>query len=212
MSLNIRIFLGNDTYIPITGMTHCWVRILAGGGGGGGCTSIVNQSSVGGSGGSGGYQEQFFTAAQIGSSRDVTVGTGGAGGTAGNNAGSAGGNSLFYILNTQGGSGGQGSPTQGAPTVITAIGPQNTISGDLSVPGGNGDNGFVLSTALVSSGKGADSLLGMGGKAQGNGNGATNGWSATGYGSGGSGGTTVGSCSASGGNGAPGIVIIHEYY
>lgn len=66
-----QIFTSSGTYTPSTGMAYCLVRIVGGGGGGG----VGGGASAGGAGGG---AEVLLTAAQIGASKMVTIGAGGA--------------------------------------------------------------------------------------------------------------------------------------
>src|SRR6266516_2600538 len=88
----IQKFTSNGTYTPTAGMKFCIVEAVGGGGGGGGCASAaVNIGAGGGGGGAGGYSLVRLTAAQVGVSQTVTMGTAGSAGTSGNNAGGNGG-------------------------------------------------------------------------------------------------------------------------
>src|SRR5258706_1789348 len=86
-----QVFTSSGTYTPTSGMLHCIIECIGGGGGGAGTSSVPGSAGAGGGGGSGGYSRSYKTAAQIGASQTVTIGTGGTGGAAGDNNGISGG-------------------------------------------------------------------------------------------------------------------------
>lgn len=208
----IQVFTASGIYVPSPSMTTAVIECQAGGGGGGGAASqaVAGQNAAGGGGG-GSYSRKFVTAAQIGSSQNVTVGAAGAGGAAGNNNGIAGGNSSVGTLcTTNGGLGGIGVVSAGNGTIVAggAVG-----TGDFSVRGGAGSQGFpnILTTSFpATGGYGGNSVLGVGGPSITTGQPGNAG---SGYGSGGSGGSSFssGAIAQPGGNGSPGIVVITEY-
>ena len=106
-------FTSSNTYTPTSNMKYCIVECIGAGGGGGGISaSSTGTGAAGSCGGGGEYAVGIFTAAQIGSSQSVTVGTGGSGGTSGSTTGGNGGNtSLGSLISANGGTGGSG----GAP-------------------------------------------------------------------------------------------------
>jgi hypothetical protein len=203
-----------------TKATYPWlrairVRLIGGGGGGGGAaTTISGVVSVGASGGAGAYAESFITdISGLSASETVTVGSSGAGGAAGNNAGSAGGTSSFgSLVSANGGNPGGGGSSITTPGILGSVNSQTTATGDLTIAG-PGQSGFTFAIAgFLASVRGADSSLGTGGDAIFTA-GGSNGNAGTGRGSGGSGGVNVESqvTTRSGGNGAPGIVIVELY-
>jgi hypothetical protein len=203
-----------------TKATYPWLRAMrvkvqgAGGGGGGAATTISGVVSVGSSGGAGAYAESFITnISGLSASETVTVGSSGAGGAAGNNAGSAGGTSSFgSLVSANGGNPGDGGSSITTPGILGSVNAQTTATGDLTIAG-PGQSGFTFAIAgFLASVRGADSSLGTGGDAIFTG-GGSNGNAGTGRGSGGSGGVNVQSqvTTRSGGNGAPGIVIVELY-
>jgi hypothetical protein len=210
-----QVITSTGTYTPTSGMVYCDVELIGGGGGGGG-VAAANQN-CGSGGAAGGYTKKIFTAAQIGASQSVTIGTGGAGGVAGDNAGSTGGTSSFgAYLTATGGTGGDGG---------------YAIGGSISIYGGFGGNGGVGSGGDVNtvgeyghdaiwyyqSGVGQNGTGGDGGCVYFGGNGGEFGnlsgsIDATSYGGGGGGAVTSSpSISKAGGNGYAGICIITEY-
>lgn len=178
------------------------VTIVGAGGGGGGSTN----SGQGGGGGCGGGGIKYINNLVIGSVISYTVGAGGTGGSPGG-SGSSGGTSSFggYITATGGaggsasGSAGNNGGNTGADIAIDSI---NYAASAIS--GGNGGGGarfsFVDQYFLTSfGGVGAvkPSLPGH----------ASNGGNASGFASGGGGSSSYGA-NASGGNGAPGLIVI----
>ncbi len=183
-SVVVQKFTASGTYTPTAGMLHCIIECIGGGGGGGGTGGSGTTTNVGSGGGSGGYSRLYTTAAAIGASKAVTIGTAGAGGTAGANAGGAGAaTSVGVLCVANGGGGGGGSASSGT---LGAAGAGGTAGGGSSYFGG-GANGQV-STASAT------------GIAAGN------------YGSGGGGAASNSTTTAfAGGAGSIGFVIITEF-
>jgi hypothetical protein len=103
-------FTSSGTYTPHAGLLYADVELVGGGGGGGGTVSPpASNINVCGSGGAGGYARKVFTAATIGASQTVTIGSAGtAGSTAGTNGGTGGTTTFGSLLQATGGAGGQG--------------------------------------------------------------------------------------------------------
>ena len=211
--IGFKVWTASDTYTPTTGMTAALLGTLGGGGGGGGCgNSSAGGQSYAGGGGAGSLSLKRVTAADIGTSKAVTIGAGGAGGAAGNNAGTAGGDtSIGSLCVGKGGTG--GSAVAGATTGSGAGGAGGVAgTGDITGTGENGEagsgNGTIV-TLLGRSGRGGNTFLGSGGTpqtVQGGGN------AATGYGAGGSGGASRNNNgTAAGGNGSNGIAFVLEF-
>lgn len=137
-----QVFTSSGTFTVPTGITAVKVTVVGGGGGGGGYssgTSVV--ASAGGAGG--GVAVKFVTGLTPGGTVSVTVGSGGAGGTAG--TGTAGGTSSFGAsASATGGNGGAGNTT-GVPTANSSGGAGS--SGDINITGGRG---LGFSSYLVS--------------------------------------------------------------
>lgn len=219
-SMNIQVFNNSGTYTPTVGMIYCTIECIAGGGGGGGITAtIITTINAGGGGGAGGYARKTVSAATIGASVAITVGTGGAGGTtAGTNGSNGTSSSVGSIVSSTPGSGGTGSAT--ASTSIFSLGGIGGIgsSGDINATGESGQPGFGLYDAITFEmslgGAGGMSYFGgaasyIGGTASGA---SANGNSAVAYGSGGGGAYNTRSATAqSGGSGSAGVVIITEF-
>lgn len=196
------------------------IIIVSGGASGGGAAdSTAGNIAVGANGGGGAYMHAIIAASRLGATETVTVGAGGA--AVANSAGNAGGISRFsasgsqYILCT----GGQpGTNLADGSTVGLATGGIGGSS--VAWPGAywtvlkvqNGQQGDIsrrLSGTEVITGKGGDSLHGMGGTMAGNGVG----FGAIGVGGGGSGSVCINGASGNyGGGGQTGICIVRTYY
>lgn len=209
----IQKFTSSGTYTPTPGVTKIIVEMVGGGGGGGGAPAGSSTSnSVGGGGGSGAYMLASITSPAA--SYAITIGTGGAAGTTGQ--GTSGGSTTFGSLVTcGGGSGGYTGTASGAPNAagggFGANAPTATgVTVILSMGGGFGQPGYMISGGSGNGGNGASLRLGNGGFGSANGTGSVG----NGYGSGGGGAltSTTNTTQQNGGAGAPGIVIIYEYY
>jgi hypothetical protein len=203
-----QIFTGNGTYTPTSGMVYCIIECVGGGGGGGGAAnSGAAQQSLAGGGGGGGYSRLVATAATIGVSKAVTVGTGGAGGLNTGATGTAGNDtSVGTLCIGKGGSGGGGTAT-------TFLGGAGGVAGtgDLTSVGGAGGGGAATAAAgaTMCSGQGGSSVLGGGGLGHIN---TTAGGAGGAYGGGGGGAASNNAGGAvAGGAGADGVVFITEY-
>jgi hypothetical protein len=197
---------GSAFYTPTTGTNKVLVKAIGGGGAGGGAygTDGSHITCCGG-GGAGGYAEGYFTSSFSG----VTVTVGAAGvGASGASGGNGGGSSFGSLLVVAGGSGG----VYELPTVTPAPGGAGAAApttGYLKEAGGAGQQGYYVSSTLPFGGAGANSPLGAGGASS---LGTQGGTAATGYGAGGGGGSNGNSQAANtGGNGAPGLVVVYEY-
>jgi len=191
--VNTQTFTSSGTYTPTSGMLYCIIEAV--GGGGGGVTTGASNISSGSGGGS--YTKGLFTAAQIGSSQTVTIGTGG---TAGN-AGVA--TSVSTLVVTTGG--GIGVSITVASTPGGSGGAAGSVAGGkliMAIPGGDGGPG-QFTTNGQGSGFGGASFYGLSCKGAASGSAGNAGKS---YG-GGASGTQNGTAAS----GAPGIVIITEY-
>ncbi|MCA3315199.1 MAG: hypothetical protein ING06_19280 [Roseomonas sp.] len=201
---------GTSVYTPTPGTVFVDVEAVGGGGGGGGAVvSGAGNCSAGLPGNAGSYGKSRFFSGFSGVT--VTVGAGGAGGTGA--AGGNGGTSSFgALMSCPGGPG--GGP--GAAQAGSASGANGNVSGVpsganvMSARGGIGGSSFGQTTGQIAvSGFGGPSVFGPGGAPP-----ATNlpGQPANAPGAGGSG--TFGqqnSLALTGGNGAPGLVIVWEY-
>lgn len=205
---------GSGNHVIGPDCNNMYVTVVGGGAGGGGCTSVASASGAGGGGGSGAKCERFWANVAPSSSFAYTVGANGAGvsGAAGGN----GSNSTFtgpggVVLTAPGGVGG----TLGtAATTLTARqggdGGALATNGDINKGGNPGLPGIVLipASAIGVGGNGGSGTFGDGGLGSTT---AGNGAAGTGNGSGGAGAFTGASAVRTGGNGAPGIIIVEEY-
>lgn len=210
----IQTFTASGTYTPSGGMLFAVVEAQAPGGSGAGCGAPSN-TQVGGApgGGAGGYAKKTLLAAAVGASKTVTIGLPGAAPSAGGNNGNAGGNVSFgAILSATGGSGAIAAGASG--TMITNPTPGGTATGgDINIAGSSGLPAWGVREAggnyTIDGGFGGASVLGPGGSAALNTDGAA---PAVGYGGGGGGGMASPASSARGGGaGGAGCVIVTEY-
>jgi hypothetical protein len=212
----VQTFTSSGTYTPTAGMVKCIVEVLGGGAGGtNAVASNANQTSVGGGGGAGEYRKSIFDATTIGTSQVITIGNGGAQLTIG-------GDTTFgSLITSKGGKTSLVGSTSAAPYSNNAGGlVQNAGQGGNIVvtPGAPGFDAFGIFTSpnwLFVSGQGANTIYGAGGEGStvsGNIPANYNGINAEGYGSGGGGGASLtGGGPATGGTGAPGLVIVTEF-
>lgn len=217
VSITAQRFTTSGTYTPTTGMIYAVIEGVGPGGAGGGSTGAITDIKSGGGGGSGGCSRIVVSAATIGASKAVVIGTGGVG--ASNAAGGAGSGATTVgatILVANAGSGGalnNGSTAFGAGGGGGAAG-----TGDLFFSGAAGAFGILYFTpanapTLALGGAGASSCYGGGASAPA----ASTGQTAAGLGgvvpgSGGSGGISYAlATNTAGGNGANGFVLITEY-
>lgn len=144
-----QVFTTSGTYTPSTGMLYCDVEVLGPGGGGGGAAATGAATiAAGGGGGAGGYSRKIFTAATIGASQTVTIGTGGAGGAAGNNAGSNGSASsaLGLLISATQGLGGAGCAAGVIALAAGGVGGTG-VGGDFVITTGSGGPGVGSNVA-----------------------------------------------------------------
>nr|DAK85318.1 MAG TPA: hypothetical protein [Caudoviricetes sp.] len=211
--LNIQTFFTSGTYTPTPGTKRVIVEMVGGGGGGAGSRAAPSgNTSLGGSGGAGSYLKAMYTSGFSGV--QVTVGSGGNGGTVSNPYASNGSASSFGSLcSAAGGSAGEpAGPSNSYPFTTTAAVVSNAHSGSgiiFATPGSGSGSSVAMDEFTRIGFPGASSQFGAGGYIT-----ATDapGIQGTGYGSGG--GPTVvtsGKSAVAGGKGANGIVIIWEY-
>lgn len=182
------------------------VTVIGGGGNGGSATTQTpSAASIGGGGGSGAFAQTYYDAPAL-SPLTITAGAGtnsfGAliSCTAGSN-----GSSVTNSVSSTGGAGGAVTPS---PTIQIAI---NGFSG----AGGNTPGGGLTGNTNTEQGGGANTFMGYGFGGNANGPGTLNGQNGFGFGSGGAGGRrmpTAGNGTNPGGTGAPGVVIVEEFY
>jgi hypothetical protein len=215
---NIVKFTASGTYTPTSGMRYCTVECIGGGGGGGGAVGSGTFYTWGAGGGSGGYSRLTASAATIGASQTVTIGTAGAAGAAaGGNGGAGGATSVGTLCVANGGSGGGGAD-QTSKLPQPGLGANTTGAvGDITGAGAPGQGGGVIGGGnWATGGAGAPGVFGGGAysttaltTAAGGAAGATG----TNYGSGGSGGQAMAQATnRAGGAGATGFVVITEHF
>jgi hypothetical protein len=207
----------------VTGQSFLIVEIQAGGGGGG---SANTNAAMGGGGGGGGYawKKIGYTSAQLGTTENVTLGTGGAGGSTSGagTIGVSGGSSSFGTTSFMTACGGAGGTTGGTLTFVVGGVGGATTSGDFGINGQPGGPAGAMAAvvsggAVLSGGKhaggGGHSFMGRGGQpwfAAASGQ-TRSGDTGVGYGAGGNGGMGVSGTSACGGPGTGGWVRIWEF-
>ncbi len=219
----MRVFgVGASSYSPPEGVKAIKITVVGGGGGGAGAVTSTSQEFVGaGGGGAGGVCQKVISYDQLEPHYAIDVGAGGSGGSASPTAGTgarngeAGGlssvSSETLLLSCGGGQGAIEDKASISATAFSGGAGGVASGGDLNLLGQRGGSGLTRGDVSFQTGNGygGNTILGLGGPFQ-NGNGSA----ATGYGSGGSGcGMIPGFVlNRSGGDGAPGIVIIEEYY
>jgi hypothetical protein len=213
----VQVFASSGTYTPTANMVKCIVEMVGGGGSGGGAGNGGSAQGASG-GGSGGYLKALLTAAQVGASQSVTIGTGGVGAVSGPSNGNSGGTtSLGSLLSCTGGGAGQ-QPAGGSGGVAGGSGGTPTVSTGTAILTLTGQAGsYGMQNFLAVSGNGGSNPLGLGGVQVG-GNatppGNVAGQAGTGYGSGSGGaidGVGGGDTAKGSANGQSGIIIITEY-
>jgi hypothetical protein len=213
------------TYTTPTGVRALKVTVIGGGGGGGGVDgqATASTNAYSGGGGGAGYATAFIATAEA--SYTYTVGSGGTGGAAGNNAGAAGGTTEFknagstVIISATGGGGGAGdlgttstSSVAGTPGIgsITGLGSPGGVIGEGTSPMSTGYGRTINGTVYNVNSSGYCPIIGGG---------VDNVAQATGanaaiYGEGGGNvrTTTASANNYAGGNGFAGLIIVEEYY
>lgn len=195
-------------------LDHIVVEVIGGGGGGGGTFATgTGEQAAGGGGGGGGYSRKVFLAADLPASCTATVGAKGVGvsgdsGTAGV-ASSFAGTGITTVQGGGGAGGTRGADTTGVNRNEGGAGGESS-GGDLNAAGQGGGLGSVISGQRVPAGAGGNAGNGSGGARAAN---DAAGYNANGYGGGGSAASSTPNIAArAGGDGAPGVVIISEYY
>lgn len=209
VTINVQTFTSSGTYTPTTGMSYCIIEGVGGGGPGVGVSGIGGQVQTGSGGGAACYVRSLFTAASIGSSQNIIIGSAGLGNSGVGVPGTA--TTVGSIFSAGGGpvgtSFGAITNTYYPSTIGSNIGSATGI-GTIIIPGGSAAGQVTLAQFVSASpsGTGGNSYFGAGGAGTiaGNNN-------AVGYGAGGSGGANNGGGATAGGQGGPGFVIITEF-
>ncbi|HDP7111438.1 TPA: carbohydrate kinase [Escherichia coli] len=213
--LNIQVFYSSGIYNPTPGTKKVIVEMVGGGGGGAGAAAADSNSiAIGGPGGAGSYAKAQFTSGFSGV--NVSVGSGGMGGTTSNPYASSGGASSFgNLVSAAGGDSGKpAGPSCSFPfsTVAATVSASPSGSGVIvGTPGEGAASSIALSTVVSVSSPGGSSRFGAGGFITAYG---ANGIDGAGYGAGGGPvATSTGkpNTALAGGNGSMGIVIVWEY-
>lgn len=189
-------FTADGTYTPTTGMAYCLAIVVGAGGAGGNATG---EDAAAGGGGGGGTAIELLSAATVGASQAVDVGT-----TSGSSS------SLGALLSATGGSAGANdASTSTAGTVIGGAGGIGS-GGNLNIAGGPGGASIKAGTTSItmSGGNGGISCFGGGGLGTSSDAAGNPGRE---YGGGGAGGVAAGASDRSGGAGAAGVVYIIEF-
>ena len=219
--IGVQIFTsGSGTYTPTTGTGSIVIELIGGGGGGGGVASpggsLVNLAA---GGGGGGYLWKRLTTGFSGAS--YSVGGAGTGGSAGNNAGSAGGDTTFgpvggVTYTAHGGNGGGVSSGLTPPWIGGAAAGGSAVNGDVNVTGGQSGRAIAQSSSNGESSFGGSSVFSMptvGAGIFAANSSAAGPSAANGIGGGGGGAIAMGTGGAqAGANGTAGIIRISEYH
>ncbi len=214
------IVTASGTYTKPAECLAILVECIGAGGAGGGTPVTAGsgngQSAAGGGGGGGAYAAKMIS--NPAASYSVTVGAGGIAVSA--SAGGAGGDTIFgsNVVVAKGGSGGGVGgvdigvfPDTSGPAVNG--GDSASCVGDIVMDGGSSSGGYLLRATYPQAGSGGAAALGGGVRLSAPNNGTFAGHVGNQYGGGGSGSAAATSASAQlGGTGAPGVIIVTEFY
>ena len=209
----VQTFTSSGTYTPTANMKYCTIEVVGGGGGTGGCVAPTSgNGNVGSGGGGGGYARKTVSAATIGASQAVTVGTGGtAGNTSGTNGGAGGTSSVGSIVSATGGAGGGGANFSGTIFLDQGVLGGVGSGGDINCHGGPSTSSLYYAGGCLCS-SGGNSYFGGGAPGTAFYANSIPGTAGTTYGGGASGGGAVYNTGAvAGAVGGAGVVIITEY-
>ncbi|AOK32159.1 MULTISPECIES: hypothetical protein [Burkholderia] len=196
------------TALPATSFVE--IECQGGGGGGGGVLANGTQPAAASGGGGGSYGFGRYSSGF--SNLAITIGQGGAGGAAGNNAGANGGtSSAGSLISAPGGFGGVGGAPTSPPFFNGGTQQGQAPSGHTYLPvyGGVGGIGMAMGNLNVAGGAGGASYFGPGAQPFSNSGGL--GGINMGSGGGGAAISAPSALSAPGGAGQGGMVIIREY-
>jgi hypothetical protein len=189
-----------DTTAKIAaGVKAIKVTVVGGGGNGGSSAPGSPLTGYSGGGGGGGAAIEWITIPSIPAPVAITAGSGtnSFGAFCSATAGATGGVFTGGVATALGGAGGSGS------------------GGNINVVGDAGGYGMVIAPAASVGGNGGNSILGGGARPifnPGGTNSVTSGIAGSNYGGGGGGGGKNATTQFAGGTGAPGIVIVEEFY
>ncbi len=218
-----QVITSSGTYTKPAGCIRALWQIQAPGGGGSGAQATSSQVVVGKGGAAGEYHELLVNMSNV-FTVSITMGAAGSGGVAANGSGGSGGDIAIgtgltgSTLTIKGGDAAGTPQASGTSALIDGLGDaaRFSLSGstaDIKFRGGSSGPAIRLSGTVGYAGRGGDSYFGRGGvtlsQAE-NGNGV--GQDGNGYGSGGSGGLSNSATGKAGGAGAPGIIIVTEFY
>jgi hypothetical protein len=208
-AIRTQSFTASGTYTPDANLLWAVIEAIGAGGGGGGASSAGGNTGAGSGGGAGSYSRKTATAATIGASQTVTIGTAGTGGAAGGAGGAGGDTSVGTLCIGKGGSPGAGLAGGGAGAAAGGAGGV-AGTGDFTCIGGQGSGAWSngINTNYSHPGTGGAGFFGGAGGA-GTGSGA-NGFAGSKGGGGGGGGAWNGN-TATGGAGGAGFVVITEF-
>lgn len=200
---NKRIYLSSATWTKPAGLSKVIVTVLGAGGGGGGAYRSGAGAVSGGAGGSGAAAIREIAAGSLGATVSVSVGAAGIGGKSSPYNGTDGGTSSFgaFVQATGGKGGTVGNNTTGTPT---------GTKGDNGVASGSG--AILLQPAVILHSVPTPDNNGLGWNAA---TSLANNANADGQvtrGCGGPGAVTSTNGMFFGGDGAPGLVIVEEYF
>ena len=200
---------GNFVKANYPGGRQVTFRCQGGGGGGGGAQSVTSQCSPGRGGTGGAYAETTVDFDDLDDITTITVGAGGAGGAGANNGAPGGMTSAGAHCAGAGGFGGFDSASSSSAAAISGHFSQTSGVGDRIVPGEAAQGAIRLSGSEGLSGAGGNAFLGVGGAGVNQLTG--NGHDGKGWGGGGGGACSRNNSSKTGGDGAPGVVIVEIY-
>lgn len=210
VTVKVQTFAASGTYTPSAGMLYAIMEGVGCGGGGGGVANDVSGADSAGGGGSGSYSKVTVSAATVGASKAVTIGSvGTSGANTGGNGGAGGDVSVGTLLVAKGGSGGTGG-TNGAGGAGGVAG-----TGDLTIVGNAGSAGSNAGSSGTNNGmfrSGCAPSFWGGGAMPSSSEASAAGRNGGNYGAGGEGGLSwVNGGAAAGGTGGAGFVLITEY-
>lgn len=209
----VDVFTASDTWNKPVGLVAAKITVVGAGGGGGGAEATGAGEVSGGSGGTCGVVAvSVIPAATLGSSETVTIGAAGSGGVGASNGSSGGTSSFGAHVSAPGGAGGPHQAAASAPRASATATPTTGGTGQVLVPGHPGDPSLMMGSAVssqVSGGLGGRSPFGAGGS----GGSGADGGDGDGFGGGGGGCANQASVVArTGGDGAPGLVIVEHFF